>query len=58
MEVIKTTIGSKLPFSHFGTQHLRVDGCNEIRLTSRRNDILGNLHTYRKARTTDTQLMA
>ena len=42
MEIIKTNIGSKLTFKHFGTQHLRVDGCNEIRLTSRRNDILPN----------------
>ena len=46
MEIIKTAIGSKLPFRNFGTKHLRVDGCNEIRLTSRRNDILGNLHTF------------
>ena len=46
MEIIKTAIGSKLPFRNFGTKHLRVDGCNEIRLTGRRNDILGNLHTY------------
>ena len=46
MEIIKTAIGSKLPFRNFGTKHLRVDGCNEIRLTGRRNDILGNLHIY------------
>ena len=48
MEIIKTAIGSKLPFRNFRTNHLRVDSCNEIRLTSRRNDILGNLHTYCK----------
>ena len=48
MEIIKTAIGSKLPFRNFGTKHLRVDGCNEIRLTSRRNDINGNLHSYCK----------
>ena len=54
MEIIKTAIGSKLPFAHFGTKHLRVDGCNEIRLTSRRNDIHGNLHTYCKVASIST----
>ena len=47
MEIIKTAIGSKLPFRNFGTKHLRVDGCNEIRLISRRNDIHGKLNTHK-----------
>ena len=48
LEIIKNILGTKLPFLNFGTQHLRVDGCNEIGLTGRRNDVLGNLKTYWK----------
>ena len=54
MEIIKTAIGRKIPFSNFGTHDLKVGGCNEIRLTSRRNDIHGNLHTYYKVASIST----